>query len=241
MKRILNRKPMLHDPRDYRLGDFITPKMRSLATTITKKEWNVGKILDQEDSPHCVGFAWAGFGIASPVEDDWDNEMGHAIYYDAKIIDGQPNEENGSDTRSGVKAFTKHGELSSYAFASSVQDIIDWVLTKGTVVTGTYWHYNMMFPDFEGLVHLGGGIAGGHEWEICGADTEKKLFKCVNSWGTEWGLDGYFYISFDDYEKLLYNWGDACTAVELDPNAEPPVPAPDSKGCLSVFYNFFGV
>ena len=228
---ILSRRPMIHDHRDFALRDFITPSMRKRAAQITAQDWKVATILDQGNTPHCVGFAWAGFGISVPVVDAWDNAMGDRIYYAAKIIDGEPGQEDGSDTRSGVKAFGQFANLGAYAFATSLDDIITWLLTSGPVITGTDWYNNMFYPDSSGLVHVGGGVAGGHEWMISGVDTIKKLFHCTNSWGTSFGINGQFYLSYADYQLLLNSQGDACTATEL---AAVPVPVPTptpAPGC----------
>lgn len=227
-ERILNRKPRKYDHRDFRLADYITPDMRSQAAAVTSKEWDVPKILDQGNTGHCVGFAWAGFGVVAPVEDSWNNSTGDKIYYAAKVIDGEPNQEDGSTTLSGVKAFMQFGKLqgNAYAWASATQDIIDWVKVNGPVVTGTDWYNNMMDTDASGKVHPTGGIAGGHEWLIVGVDDTKKLFHCVNSWGNSWGVNGTFYISYSDYTKLFNAQGDAVTAIEAGAVPVPPPPTP---------------
>ena len=247
---VLNRKPMPYDHRDYRLADYITPVMRKRAAAITKQEWAVAHILDQGSSPHCVGFAWADFGISLPVFDDWQSAQGDAIYYAAKVFDGEPGAEDGSTTRSGVQAFMEFAKLqgNTYAFANAMQDVITWVLTTGPVITGTNWYDGMFTPDANGLVKISGKVAGGHEWEISGVDTVARLFKCTNSWGTAFGVGGQFYIGFDDYQRLLNESGDACTAVEITPSPTPnptptptptptpsptPTPAPP-PGCLTI-------
>lgn len=231
--RKLTRKPRRYDSRDFRLSEFITPAMRARAAQITQMDWKVDHILDQGDTGHCVGFAWAGFGISVPVADDWKNDMGDTIYYEAKVIDGEPGQEDGSDTLSGVKAFMHFAKLqnSAYAWASSIDDIVTWVLTTGPVITGTNWYNNMFNPNASGLVKVGGGIAGGHEWMISGVDTVKKQFHCTNSWGDSFGVGGQFYISFKDYARLLAEQGDAVTAAEIATAPAPtptpvPVPAP---------------
>lgn len=229
---VLARKPMPFDRRDYRLASFITPEQRLRALTLTQIDWAVPRILDQGSTPHCVGYAWAGQGIAYPIADKWDESMGEKIYYSAKIIDGEPNQENGSTTRSGVQAFMQYAKVkdNAYAFAYNLDDIVTWVLTEGPVITGTDWYYSMFNPDPDGLVHVTGDIAGGHEWMISGVDTVAKEFHCVNSWGTSFGVNGHFKISFDDYMILFNNQGDACTTLEIEiPTPVPPTPPPSPK------------
>jgi len=230
---VFGRNPLKYDMRDFRLSDFITPAMRKRAKQTTSSDWAVARILNQGSTPHCVGFAWCGFGISLPVFDDWDNSRGDEIYYQAKIFDGEPGQENGSTTRSGVQAFQYFGLLSSYAFATSLDDIVTWLLVNGPVVTGTNWYNQMMSPDSTGLIKVGGSIVGGHEWMLSGVDTVTRKLKGTNSWGTEFGINGQFFIGFDDYQRLLNEQGDACTAVEIvGTPVPPPVPAP--SGCLSV-------
>ncbi len=231
---ILNRKPPKYDHRDFRMRDYITPSMLKRAAAITKIDWPVQTILDQGNTPHCVGFAWAGFGISLPVADQWSNDMGDKIYYAAKVIDGEPNQEDGSDTRSGVKAFMQFSQLqnNAYAFATSIDDVITWLLTVGPVITGTNWYSAMFSPDASGLIRIRGMVEGGHEWMISGVDTVAKKFHCTNSWGKDWGVGGQFYIGFKDYERLLNEQGDACTAAEISstpaPTPIPPPPAPST-------------
>lgn len=40
-------------------------------------------------------------------------------------------------------------------------------------------------------------LLGGHCVAACGYDTDKKLFKCANWWGTDFGDKGYFWMPFD--------------------------------------------
>lgn len=40
-------------------------------------------------------------------------------------------------------------------------------------------------------------LLGGHCVVAVGYDDEKKLFKCRNSWGTDWGSGGYFFLPYD--------------------------------------------
>ena len=228
----LGRKPMLWDNRHYRLENFITPDMQKRAADLTTKEWPMSKILDQGDTPHCVGFAWAGWGICEPIVDDFSNADGNRIYYEAKVIDGEPNQEDGSTTLSGVKAMQKDGRLQNYAFATSLDDMVTWLLTKGPVVVGTNWYEKMFTPDANGLVTIGGSVAGGHEHLIVGVDKDKQLFKHVNSWGASWSQGGFFFLSFADEQRLQNENGDACTAVELDVGPTPtPTPTPTPGGC----------
>jgi C1A family cysteine protease len=88
------------------------------------------------------------------------------------------------------------------------------VLTKGPVVVGTNWYYNMFFPNKLGVISATGKLAGGHAYLINGVDTVKKQFRIKNSWGRRWGQLGHAYISFDDMKKLISQNGEVCLAIE---------------------------
>lgn len=228
----LNRRPMPYDWRDFRLANYITPEMRELASRRAWWDWPIAFVLNQGTTPECVGFAWANFGVSYPIEQlTWTDEMGHKIYAQAKIEDGHP-EYDGSDTRSGAEAFMHFSNLKNnvYAFAHNIDEIIVWLSTVGPVITGTNWYTLMFQPDSSGMVHIGGNLAGGHEWMLSGVDTNRKVFHCTNSWGKGWGVNGQFSISFSDYERLMAEEGDAVTTAEVIGGTPPP---PDERpGCL---------
>jgi Papain family cysteine protease len=54
------------------------------------------------------------------------------------------------------------------------------------------WH-----PD---MVHE--ATIGAHALCVVGYNDFSRQFEILNSWGTNWGKDGYFFISYDDYVKV---------------------------------------
>jgi C1A family cysteine protease len=63
-----------------------------------------------------------------------------------------------------------------------------------------YEHFQS--PDFDGILKVPGKherLLGGHAVLLCGYRTLEKghiQFLVRNSWGTEWGLDGYFWMDY---------------------------------------------
>ena len=47
---------------------------------------------------------------------------------------------------------------------------------------------------------------GGHAILIVGYDDKNKRFICLNSWGSKWGHNGYFYINYSDQALLMRGW-----------------------------------
>jgi hypothetical protein len=177
--------------------------------------WADKRQLDQGDTGHCVGFGWTQWGNTAPVEDAFDNAYAHSLYYSIKVIEGEPNQEDGAYVRDGATAMRNRGKLGAYAFAHSVSEITAYVRAHGPVVVGTDWYNDMFDPDVQGYVKQGGGIAGGHCYTIRGHLPAESAYLCQNSWGDSWGLGGSFKIKVSDFASLLAADGEAVAGLEL--------------------------
>jgi hypothetical protein len=185
----------------------------------TSKLWRASAVLDQDDpvnTPHCVGFAGAGFLLDEPVEDPGiTNATGHTLYYKCKEIDGEPGAENGSNVRSMAKVLKNQARIGAYAFASSVADIRDWLLTKGVVQWGSVFLDGMFDLNPSGFMVPTGNEVGGHSWMWIGYDAASDVLTGQNSWGTGWGSGGFLKMHGEDAEKLWARDAEAMMTLEL--------------------------
>lgn len=181
----------------------------------TAKDWKDSQQLDQKATGHCVGFGCAQWHNTEPVPGTYTDDDGHALYYECKVIDGEPKAEDGSYVRSGAKALKNRGLLNAYAFASDLDTVKTFLLTQGPVIFGTDWTNDMFDPDANGFVKPTGGVAGGHCFLAVGYDKTADVFTFQNSWGASWGLNGYFKLHGTDVQKLFNSNAEACAAVEL--------------------------
>ncbi len=179
-------------------------------------------VLDQGQQGTCVGHGTAQWGNTLPVDDHFTHQDALDLYYQATIYDGSPDDprkpgggEQGASVRSGMKALQKKGRLNAYASATTVAAIRSWVQTKGPVVFGTNWLTGMDDPDASGLVHATGTYRGGHCYTCVGDLVSKSQAVFINSWGKDFGLNGYFKLGWADVQALLNQNGEAWTAVEL--------------------------
>lgn len=53
----------------------------------------------------------------------------------------------------------------------------------------------------------------GHAMVIVGYDDTKRLFKIRNSWGPNWGDNGYFYITYDCMKNVIW-WDDSYAVIK---------------------------
>lgn len=177
--------------------------------------WRTPIVLDQGETPHCVGFGWADWGNTEPTFDSYINDDANKVYYECKVIDGEPNQEDGSDVRSGAKAMKARSKLNAYAFAKTLDVAEQFVKTQGPVVVGTDWLENMFTPDNHGYVPASGSLAGGHCYLWIGVIETEDAYQFLNSWGAGWGLAGKFKMKKNDFASLFANLGEACAAVEI--------------------------
>lgn len=184
--------------------------------------WPDSVVLDQGSFGTCVGNGWAGWGDTGPVQDTYDEKVARAIYFEATVLDGSPDDpdkpgggQQGTSIRAGAKAMQKRGRLTAYAFAKGLSDIDEWLANHGPVVMGTNWYEGMFSPNSAGLVALTGAVAGGHCWIVRGRVNGTYL--CRNSWGGSWGKGGDFYVTPTDLARLLSEQGEACLAAEIGP------------------------
>jgi len=205
----LGRIPSPQDDRDYQLATLMAALP---APAPPRKTWHSDRVLDQQETSHCVGFAYAAWGIAQPVESPFTDRDAHAVYRRAKIIGGDPGGEYGSNLRDGAKAMVYRKCVQSYWFSKSVDEAAEFVANHGTVVLGIDWHAGMMKPNAAGLIVPTGEVVGGHAILWRGVAGRFALLR--NSWGTDWGVGGDCKILLRDLETIFAHFGEACAMVQ---------------------------
>ena len=77
---------------------------------------------------------------------------------------------------------------------------------------------------------------GGHAMTVIGYDDTREggAFEVINSWGTDWGNNGYFWITYEDFNRFVFEGHEV---LPLDP--PPPPRVPDIGGQLT-FHHISG-
>lgn len=181
---------------------------------VVSRFYDVGPVLDQGDTPMCVGYASEQFLQSAPIA-TLDAQSPQEIYREAQKVDEWPGEDyDGTSVRAAAKVLMGWGRLKSYVWAADARDVRDFLITTGTVIMGTNWYQNMFSPTSTGLLRCTGSLAGGHAYLLVGYDAGRNWFRMVNSWGAGWGQGGQAWIAFRDLDKLIARQGEACAAVE---------------------------
>jgi hypothetical protein len=195
-------------------------------------------VLDQGDIGSCTGNAATGnlgtgaYFATMPSGLTLDENEAVKLYSAATQLDSYsgsyPPDDTGSDGLSVAKAAQQAGLIAGYQHITSLNDAVA-ALQLGPIITGVNWYSSFDNPSKSGKVSItkSAYVRGGHEFVLDEVDTVNKLIGATNSWGTTWGLQGRFYFSFADYERLLNEQGDATVFVKLNsPTPTPPGPTP---------------
>lgn len=191
-------------------------------------------ILDQGDVGSCTGNAQTGalgtdpLFATVPAGTKLDEAEALRLYSAAETIDGDgpyPPNDNGSSGLSVCKAAKKAGLISGYTHILSLADLLDALRTT-PVIAGVNWYDSFDEPPSSGVVAISPGaqVRGGHEFLVRGCDVTQKLLYADNSWGTSWGKDGSFALSWDTMTRLLAEDGDGTVSIPLAQPAPVPVP-----------------
>jgi len=93
---------------------------------------------------------------------------------------------------------TKKNYKVQKSIAKGVPVIVGMGLNKNFISldkNNVYWE-----PDAGNSTHLNYG----HAMVVIGYDDGKQAFEIMNSWGKEWGQDGYMWIKYDDFAEYCY-------------------------------------
>jgi hypothetical protein len=201
---------VLHDPLS---KNFPAPMAPAITTVMHKR---LVPIFNQGNLGSCTGNAAVGCISTAPFAHKGNEDEAVQIYKDATHLDNiygtYPPDDTGSSGLAVMKAMKNKGWIKSYAHSFGLDHTLRaLVLRPG--ITGIAWLAGCDTPDAHGVVRYTGAVRGGHEIELIGLDAEKKLVWFANSWGTGWGKNGTFAMSFDDYKRALGDQGDATFAM----------------------------
>lgn len=124
---------------------------------------------------------------------------------------------------------------------SSVQQMKAALANRNPVVSGIE-----IFPSFETLQgpdsvynSTAGGQLGGHAITLVGYDDDRYggAFKIINSWGVNWGDNGFFWLPYDMIPQVMsqaFVLTDGTNTGEVDPDVPVVPPADDDLPNLQI-------
>lgn len=182
----------------------------------TSRYYRTGQVLDQGQTSSCVGYTCRQWMQTAPVMYKSATPSGLDVYRYALTVDEFHGEQDtGTSIRAGIKSLQYFGRVSSYVFASSAEEVRQWIMSdKGSVIVGTQITENMAKPDAKGFMIPTGRLLGGHAYLLMGYSVSRNAFRICNSWSRSWGQNGRAWLRFNDFSDLLAAQGDAVGVVE---------------------------
>jgi hypothetical protein len=193
-----------------------------VAKNITYRHWWSPGVLDQGQTSKCVGYGSKKYLTTGPIVNHLFTP--DQLYKGAQQNDEWPGEDyEGSSVRGAFKFLQQQGILYEYHWAQKADEVLDCLLAKGPVLIGTDWYDSMMDTDKDGFLNVQPNAdPEGHCTCLIGAHRAKQRGKTtvaavegINSWTDKWGKKGHFWITMDDFAKLLKAKGEAGIGIEL--------------------------
>jgi C1A family cysteine protease len=142
--------------------------------------------------------------IGCPPEEGWS-------YTDDKINIGKP--------ESWTYLIARWNTINSYWRLRSLHAILSAIEQTGPIVAGVGCYEEIFKPQDDGFVPYPKQpkyCYGGHAILICGFDRVKKRLMFKNSWGPNWGKDGYGSFDYDYIRDFCWDaWASKDDRVNL--------------------------
>jgi hypothetical protein len=121
-----------------------------------------------------------------------------------------PPVDSGSDGRSAALAAKQLGYTTVDFGAVDSIERLQVALLSSSCMIGSSWYAGFSSPSSCGEVGISGANIGGHQYQIIGWDSVRKIFIMRNSWGSSFGVCrdgnpnecGYFYMSAGTVQTL---------------------------------------
>lgn len=216
--------------REYKAVDIIeTPKLQY-------RDWFPNIWLDQKAEGSCVGHALSQELATSPVRytDGINDEYAFELYHQAQHRDEWPGcskgllcpiqplrqKYEGTSLLAGLQVLKETGKVAQYRWAFGEEDLALSVSNLGPAVIGVGWYEAMYHPNKEtNYIAIHGRKVGGHAILVAGFDPFKERYKLWNSWGKNYGVLGWAYLSRSDMNVLLKNNGEAAIPLQRIPSS----------------------
>lgn len=181
------------------------------------KYWYPGALLNQNGFPHCTAFGAKGRQLGSPIRQG--KEIDTTLLYNMaqQRDEWEGTNYDGTSNRAVQDVLREWGYVDSYYFCQNMDELWKWLLDDGMLILGTAWTEGMDDPDAKGYIHPTGDLLGYHAHLLTGGYYKKKA-KGQNSWGKAWGINGFYWITADELEHLVFTgpwWGEAIAIKEL--------------------------
>jgi hypothetical protein len=80
---------------------------------------------------------------------------------------------------------------------------------------------------------------GGHAMSVIGYDESRQAFEIMNSWGTQWGVDGFIWVKYDDFARFCkYGYQIFLDEGKEEPKPDNPIKPTTTEVVLTGAFNY---
>lgn len=195
--------------------------------------------LDQLKQGACVSFGIGHNVTAYPQEILMTDEVCRRLYFEMQKIDpwgggaypGASPFYEGTAVLAGLQIYREfvqsidpYKRRWEFRWCFGGDDVVTLLEDRGVII-GVNWYEDMFETDEKGFIYPTGRLGGGHcvdlnkskltwrrnvtHYEPKDLERELTIIRGRNSWGRPWGVDGDFYLTLADLDKLLAEDGEA--------------------------------
>ena len=166
-------------------------------------------VIDQGNRPICVPCSISAYINWNINVDTGDNKVDNKVNLD-EIYDSKTTNGNNGMTFKDALRFLKHKgvttkegkeKIDRYAIVGSELCLKQAIILNGPCIGGLPV-YNSRLTEFWETSY--GDYEGGHAIAIVGYNKDGFIIR--NSWGRNYGTDGYSVIPYDDFDKFMEIW-----------------------------------
>jgi len=237
------------DDRDYKIRAYLTVSNEQLPVRLDVSGIMM-PVRDQGNEGSCVSFAATGFKEFQ--EKDFKTYLAPRFLTDRiqKIYDG------GSYPRDAMEVLLKEGvspemcqpytaktptdpcprsadlakenKIKAYARIYNIDEMKKCLYENGAFLA-SFTVTDNWFKPVGGLIIPEGKVVGAHAVCVVGYDDVAQVLKFRNSWGRDWGQDGYGYLPYVSVTQHLLDAWSSVDVPEAEEEKVNPEPAPKNK------------
>ncbi len=177
------------------------------------RQYKLGnRVIDQKENPWCVPASIVHLLEAEPIKQTYSSL--EKIYNEARERGKVPKSASGSPLNHALDFLKSENLIKNYHFSVSEERTGEYINSVSPVLINMAWFQKMFDPAKDGKVSISGKLAGFHCVLCYAYDGLKGRYYFRSSWGREWGVNGNFYLSAKDLEKLFKEGSVAAAVIE---------------------------